>query len=60
MDGYYNHSLLLGHGPYRWRQLAYVTLFYVFFIYIYALMGVQWVGGLSHRCVYVDREMDNR
>lgn len=41
---------------YRWKQLGYVAVYYLFFLYIYALMGVQWLGGLGHRCVYIDSD----
>ena len=40
----------------RWKQLFWVIVFYLFFVYLYALVAVQWIGGLNERCVY---EIDN-
>ena len=40
----------------RWKQLIFVTLFYLFFVYIYALVGVQWIGGLPKSCVRKDNQ----
>ncbi len=49
--------LVLAH-MYRWKQLFYVAVFYLFFIYMYALLGVQWIGGLDKRCVYAPNDTD--
>ena len=52
MHNYYDYNIL-----HRWKQLVFVTLFYLFFVYIYALFGVQWIGGLPKTCV---RSMENQ
>lgn len=44
---------------YRWKQLAYVTLFYFIFAFLLALMGVHWIGSLDRFCVFTD-EFGNR
>jgi len=38
----------------RWKQLFYVSIFYFINVYIFALVGVQVLGGLTDRCYYKD------
>ena len=37
---------------FSWRQLTQVTIFYIAFVFLFALIGVHIIGGLDHICVY--------